>query len=189
MKIFRKFKFSIASVLLLTAIVGFITSLVASRRAQIMKEAQIFEALLESDIEVKQIKPTPNFAEKVLGVQLQPSEYKVRLRYDQNRHLYELTKLTGLKELTIMLNDNLPNLMIFSDFDNLEKLWVNEWYRPESMDGVQSLSNLKYLEIGNVETPEKIDLTALADHPTLEEFRIGAYPLDKSKNFQVLPNW
>ena len=189
MKAIRKFKFSIASVLLLTAITGFLISDVIRRHTQVTAETKVFETLRESGIEMAETRSPPNIAERILGIQLQPSEFKASLRYDQNSHLYELTKLNDLKELTIVLNGNLPNLMTFSDFKNLEKLSVEEWYSPETLDGVQSLPKLKYLRIGDAEVPDKIDLTALVDHPSLEKFLIDSWPLDKSNQFQVLPDW
>ena len=191
MKAFRKLKFSIGFLLLLTAVIGFITSRVVKLRAQITTEMKVYEALRECGVQLIENKPTPNLAERVLGIQLQPSEFTASLRWDQNRHFYDLTKLGNLKELTISFNTNanLPNLAMFRVFENLERLRVYEWWCPETMNGVQSLSKLKHLEIWDVESPEKIDLTALADHPTLEEFQIGDYPLDKAKRFQVLPDF
>ena len=189
MKIIRRFKFSIAFLLVLTTIVGFITSRVVEMHAQVTRETKTFEALREHGIGLTETKPAPNLAERVLGIQLQPSEFRASLKHDQNRYLYDLTKLSNLKALNITLRDNLPNLMMFSHFDKLENLCVSEWYTPESMDGVQLLSHLKHLEVWDTEADDEIDLTALADHPTLEEFQIGDYPLDKSKNFQVLPDF
>ena len=107
----------------------------------------------------------------------------------RDRHLYDLTQLANLEELTISLQRNPVNLMQFSDFQNLKRLLVHEWYTPLTMDGVQALTNLEYLKIGNAEVPEKIDLSALADHPTLQGFWIDGWPLDKSKQFQVFPDW
>ena len=79
--------------------------------------------------------------------------------------------------------------MQFSEFQSLRRLLVHEWYRPKTMDGVQALTNLEYLKIGNIESPDEIDLTPLADHPSLEEFWIEGWPLDRSNDFQVLPDW
>ena len=145
--------------------------------------------LIENEIEITETIPPENFVEKLFGQQMQLSRYKVRLRYNQNQHLYDLTKLANLEELTISLQRNPVNLMQFSDFQNLKRLLVHEWYTPLTMDGVQALTNLEYLKISNAEVPEKIDLSALADHPTLQEFWIDGWPLDKSKQFQVFPDW
>ena len=189
MNVISRLKFSIASLLLLTAGIAVCASWVSSRATQVNIEKQVLADLIKNDVEIGETIPPKNLIEKLLGQQLQLSQYNVRLRYNQNQHLYDLTKLTHLEELTISLHGNLVNLMQFSDFPNLKRLWVHEWYSPLTMDGVQSLTNLEYLEIGNVEDPDAIDLTPLADHPSLEEFRINGRALEKSNGFQALPDW
>ena len=175
--------------MLLTVAISVCSAWVSNRIAQVESEKHFLARLMENDVEITETVPAKNFVETLFGQQLQLSRYKARLRSNQNQHLYELTKFANLEELTISLDDNLVNLMQFSEFQSLRRLLVHEWYRPKTMDGVQALTNLEYLKIGNVESPDEIDLTPLADHPSLEEFWIEGWPLDRSNDFQVLPDW
>ena len=184
-----RLKFSLTSLMLLTAAIAVCFSWISKRTAQVNSEKKVLTELMKHGVEITETVPLENFVEKLLGQQLKLSRYKVRLRYNQNQHLYDLTEFANLEELTISLHGNLVNLMQFTDFQNLKRLLVHEWYAPMTLDGVQALTNLEYLKISNAEVPEKIDLSALADHPTLQEFWIDGWPLDKSKQFQVFPDW
>ena len=174
--------------LLLTAFAVYV-AWVSANTALIKNDTRVCTGLKEAGVEITEVVPARNFMENLIGQQLQPSRFKVKLRHDQNRYLYQLTQLSNVEDLAISLEGNLTNLMQFSQLENLKRLSITEWYRPTSMDGVQSLKKLEYLEIGNVERPEKIDLTSLANHPSLMEFSIDGWSLDKSKKFQVLPDW
>jgi len=132
--------------------------LLSSKHEKAEIERTTFEELRGFDIFIERVDKDSGHFEKWLGFTIEQHQYRARLGYQQNHHLFKLTKLEYLAE--------------------------PEWYAPKNFDGVQSLKNLQRLEIYDIESPDEVDLTALEDHPTLEIVLIGGETLDAATNFQ-----
>jgi len=177
-------RYSVAFLFSLVTVFAFFFGWLSWQHQRVTLQRQAFEELRRNDVFVEALDESSGYFERIVPYQLKLNHYRARLGYQQNKCLYELSKLERLVELDVTMDRNPTNLMAFDGLTDLKVLRISEWYNPETLDGVQAMVNLKVLEIYDAESTDKIDLTALANHPKLESAVITGQPLDSSANFQ-----
>lgn len=177
-------KYSLAFLLSLVTVSALFFGWLSWRHQRATLQRQVFEELRRNDVFVEAIDEPLGFFKRILPYQVELNEYRARLGYQQNKYLYQLSKLERLIELDVTMDRNPTNLMALDGLIELKILRISEWYAPKTLDGVQAMVNLEVLEIYDAESTDKIDLSALANHPKLQSVVICGQSLDSSADFQ-----